>query len=295
MVVSALVSGFLATSLGGFTTLGGYGTLAQTEEPIAIHFLGNEGFLIEGQERSVLVDALVGTSLPHLVEQSSALRSALENAEPPFDRVDLVLTTHRHADHFGAIAVVRHLLANPQAQYVAPQEVIDEIRQREEWPQIEGRVLSCEPSERTPFVLDDPPLTAWSVHHGKNVRVRNNAYRFVVDGFRFLHLGDAEAAAAELEPLREAIRPLDVAFTPSWYLDAKPWVGAVHEVFAPRMVVVMHLAPHWATKSLTFGQRESRARVERIRNRYPDARVFEGEREVLTISADSVTAIDEDR
>ncbi len=48
--------------------------------------------------------------------------------EPPYDRVDAILITHWHEDHFSAEAIAAHLSANPRATVISSPEVIDRLR-----------------------------------------------------------------------------------------------------------------------------------------------------------------------
>ena len=51
----------------------------------------------------------------------------METAVGEFERLDLVLVTHIHKDHFDAAAVVRHFDNNPAATLISTPEVIVEL------------------------------------------------------------------------------------------------------------------------------------------------------------------------
>ncbi len=81
--------------------------------------LGNEGFLIAGGGKKVLIDALHGDGLNGYVALPAADRERLEAAGAPYDGVDLVLATHRHDDHFSPSSLGRYLEAQPRAVFVS--------------------------------------------------------------------------------------------------------------------------------------------------------------------------------
>ena len=107
-----------------------------------------------------------------------------------------------------------------------------------------------------------------------------------VGATKFYGSGDTEVTAEELAPVRLPEREIDVAFVPSWYLDAKPWKGAIEQAVRPKRVVAMHFAPRWTSESRTSNQRQSRARVPRIRKAYPDAVIFEAPMTSKTFAVD---------
>ena len=60
-------------------------------------------------------------------DRAADLRRRIETAEGEFDRLDLVLVTHSHKDHFNAAAVIRHFGNNPQAQLISTPEVVEAV------------------------------------------------------------------------------------------------------------------------------------------------------------------------
>jgi len=99
-----------------------FGYAALPEPPAAdlrITYVGNAGYLLEADGRKILIDALLGSYQSQYVQLPREIQIRLENAESPFDNVDLVLATHYHHDHFGARSVGRYLLSELKAQFVS--------------------------------------------------------------------------------------------------------------------------------------------------------------------------------
>ena len=256
-------------------------------DDLRVTYLGNEAFLLESGGRKVLVDALLSQdSHKGFVDMSLQAAGALRRAEAPYDDVDLVLTTHVHADHFDPLETGLHLTANPKAVFVSTEQVVSKLKKGfNGFAGIADRVRAVSPEESTVVVLEDLGLTVLNLHHGRERQsvIENNGYLIELGGHRLLHLGDAEVTAEELEPLALPARGIDIAFVPSWYLDAEPWIGAIETAVKPERVVVMHLAPRWHLEARTNNQSESRKRALRIREAYPEALIFEdyGSREVF--------------
>ena len=85
------------------------GTLyAQTT--VTITYLQNDGVLIADEDNKVLIDAIANPS--GWITLNGAETSKLNNAQAPYDDVDLVLITHNHGDHYSTSAVNTHLSNN---------------------------------------------------------------------------------------------------------------------------------------------------------------------------------------
>ena len=80
------------------------------------------------RQGQVLIDAPIRDGIPPYATSSAAERERLEGALPPYDRVDAVLVTHWHEDHFSAEAVAAHLSRNRRAVLVSSPEVVERVR-----------------------------------------------------------------------------------------------------------------------------------------------------------------------
>lgn len=92
---------------------------------LEVTYLANEGFMIAGGGRKVLIDALFGEGLDGYAVVSPAQRALLEQAREPFADMDAVFATHFHDDHFNATAVLAHLTRNPQAFFFSTPQAAD--------------------------------------------------------------------------------------------------------------------------------------------------------------------------
>ena len=147
---------------------------------LSVTYLGNEAFLLESGGRKVLVDALLSQdSHKAFVDMSFETAGALRRAEPPYDDVDLVLTTHVHADHFDPLETGLHLTANPKAVFVSTEQVVSKLKKSfNGFDGIADRVRAVSPEEGTVVVLEDLGLAVLNLHHGRERQpvIENNGY-----------------------------------------------------------------------------------------------------------------------
>jgi L-ascorbate metabolism protein UlaG (beta-lactamase superfamily) len=223
-----------------------------------ITYLANEGFLLSGGGRAVLVDALFGDGLADYPRVPADLRSKLEAGEPPFDEVDVVLATHHHADHFDPRAVARFLRAVPTARFLSTPQAVERLREVSggAWDGIAPRVRSVLPAagEAEELTVAGVAVTVFNLHHGRDRRppVQNLGFLLALGDRRILHVGDTEAGDADLAPLRFERREIDAALLPFWLLLDAEAVETVRRRVSPRLVVPMHLG-RWSAENDAWG------------------------------------------
>ena len=100
---------------------------AQQTPTVEITYIANEGVLISGGGKQVLIDGLHREYERDYAFLPPADREKIRTAKAPFDKIDLILVSHRHLDHFHAESVGLHLQHNPNAQLVSSQQVVEEV------------------------------------------------------------------------------------------------------------------------------------------------------------------------
>lgn len=207
-------------------------------------FIANEGYLLEAGGRKVLVDALMG-EYPQYVDLSPETREEVEGAKGRFEGVDLVLTTHKHDDHFSPEAVARHLKANPKAVYVSTPQAVALLEKTEGYEAIRSRVRSPFPKEGERIEFDDfgPGLSleVLNLHHGRggDPPTQNLGFLIHLGGFKILHVGDTSATAEEFAVNDLHEDGIDLAMLPDWLLLYDKWEGLL-ETIRPRHTAAIH-------------------------------------------------------
>jgi len=247
---------------------------------LRVTYLANEGFLLEGRNKKVLVDALFAEGVRGYATVPDPLQSAVVAGTAPFDGVDLILASHFHADHFDAETVVQHLRANPRALFLStPQAVGKIVELAEDDNEVLSRVEAVYPPAGKALQLHRAgmDLEVLNLHHGRGGRppVENLGFVGSLGGQTWLHVGDTEAELVDFQPYSLRERSIDVALLPDWFLDYEEFVQVTRREIRPREVVVMHLATTAAPANY-FGKHGNHAQRRRaILESFPDAVILE--------------------
>ena len=118
------------------------------------------------------------------------------------------------------------------------------------------------------------------VWHSGGREVANNIYIVEIDGFRFLHEGDADRSPATFPGLELPEGGLDLAFMHDWFVlnDGRE---VVTDILQPRAVVLMH---HRWERAAETRQRLEQLPME-IASTLPPVTVFGAELESATFDA----------
>jgi L-ascorbate metabolism protein UlaG (beta-lactamase superfamily) len=211
--------------------------MAQAASPpaaLALRYVANAGVLVTLGDVRVLIDAPIREGIPPYATSDAAERDRLERARPPYDRVDAILITHWHEDHFNAEAVAAHLSLNGRATLISSPEVVARVRAAA--PHL--------PAARLQGVLPAPGASTLLRVGGLPVRVLRIRHVGFLIGEReaVLHTGDADPAADNFALLR-ALPPVDLALVPFWFMQSASNRQFVRDSIAPRRVVALHLPP----------------------------------------------------
>ena len=227
-------------------------TSAQSPGPspqngVTVTFLANEGVMLSGGGKKVLIDALflkfrTDFQLPH-----DSTQSALQHASGAFSGVDLVLVTHHHGDHFHPAPMVAHLRANPRATLLTSQQVIDSVVSRlRPNDSTRGRFASRTMVSRTRRreVVNGISVELLGIPHGGGRRSRGIEHLvYIVDigGRRVLHTGDADLTDEVLPTFRLDTARIDVALVPAGVLKEPKSREAIARWIRPRQIVGFHV------------------------------------------------------
>jgi L-ascorbate metabolism protein UlaG (beta-lactamase superfamily) len=229
--------------------------------PVEVVAIANEGFLIRSGRKAILVDALFRATAPYpeFFSQgpSEDLIRKMVAGEGPFSHVDLALVTHSDGDHFHAETAFEFLENHPETTLVGTLDVWHALSAVDGFEVVADRVValarthgSCERLEH-----HDIQVNACRVWHSGGRKVANNVYIVDIDGFRFLHEGDADRAPATFAGLDLPEQGLDLVFAHDWFvLNAGREV--LTDIFNPGAVVLMH--HRWERAA------ETRQRVEEL-------------------------------
>ena len=263
------------------------GAAGKNRRPVEVTYVGNEGFLIVSGGKKVLVDALYREGVPGYVVLPVRLRQIMERADPPFDKIDLVLATHYHADHFDPAAVGAYLLSSSGALFVSTQQSVDRLRgQMSGNPQVMKRARETFPvvGRRIRLNHHGVGLEVLNVHHGLGRRIENVGFIIELDGWRFLHIGDSQGDAKDFRRNNLHEETFDVAFIPYWYLAYDRMSPAVTEAIRAERIVAMHVPPRGLSNSHLSSLGGWEGMKKKITPVFPNVVFFENEMEKKTFA-----------
>ena len=238
---------------------------------VEVTYTGNEGFLIEAEGKKILIDAF--HRLGDVKNQE-----LLQSGQPPFDDVDIILTTHTDHDHFDLHMVGHYLTNHPETVFISTKQATDAYgKYYKNFEEIQTQLKGFSPAEgkRVSFSHAGIDITMILLHHGRSrkVKVTNLGFLFSIGGKRFFHMGDSEIILSELSIYELPKEKIDVAFVPYWYFTSDKYKPALISGIVAKHVVPMHLI-------LVDGGAQERKRIlERIPSEFPDAILFSGEME----------------
>jgi L-ascorbate metabolism protein UlaG (beta-lactamase superfamily) len=233
-----------------------------------VTYIANEGVLISSGQKQVLIDGLHREYKPDYAFPPPTLLSTLEGARAPYDKIDLVLVSHLHGDHFHGESVGLHLKNNPKATLVSSAQIVDGVKKQfAGFQEIESRVKQVTPEWKTQseFKTDGISVNILGLRHGSaNFSwIQNLGHVIEIGGKKLLHIGDADMTVENFSSFRLHEKGIDIAFIPYWYLLSENGRQLVKEQFAAKHIIAVHVSP-----------KDAKEVTEQIKKTNPDATVF---------------------
>ena len=213
---------------------------------VEILAVANSGFLIRSSSHTVMVDALFRATAPYpkFAQQgpSENLIDLMVSGGGAFEHVALALITHAHPDHFHAQTVVDFLGAHDESVLVSTDEVAAALAEVPGYEAVAERVIvpNLETGQCTSIEAGGIPTSVCRVLHS-GAETPNNIYVVEIDGFTFLHEGDAERTMESFGGVPIPDGGLDVAFLHDNFVFESDTRTILTETLSPRAVVLIHL------------------------------------------------------
>jgi L-ascorbate metabolism protein UlaG (beta-lactamase superfamily) len=235
---------------------------------VEITYIANEGVLIASSERQVLIDGLHRQYGIHYSYLPAADREKIETAKAPFEKIDLLLVSHMHLDHFHPESVGLHLQHNPKARLVSSQQVVDEVAKNfKDYQKIQLQLTGATPpkQERVAMKAAGIDFEILGLGHGSErfSHIQNLGHIIKLGGKKILHVGDADVTAAVFEKFNLDEEGIDIAILPSWFLTENNGPSVIREHIKPRHLIATHISPL-----------QSKRVAEQIKQIFPDAVSF---------------------
>jgi len=218
----------------------------KTEEAV-IRYIGTDGFLIEAGSKTVLVDGLVRNPWGYTNTPERAL-ALMKDGQAPFEKIDLLLFSHAHRDHFEPQMALDVLASHPRAVLVGDGLVSRELHDTgpDAVKALGSRIMTMDVKigERKDLTVSGIPLIVLGVNHAD----REPAYLtlgYIMDlgKFRIYHQGDIypDANMPLLSSIPWESLGIDIAFFDPFFLQDGQSRRIVMERIRPSAIILMHM------------------------------------------------------
>lgn len=210
---------------------------------LLVHYVANEGFLLESNGEKVLIDALFNTGLDRYASPDSALLSDIINGEPPFDNINYLLFTHNHPDHFNDSLAYAFMSKNTVTTMICPGQVYKQLQNGHVLdPEIDQRIHSITPDSGQVIKhnVNKVIFTVCRTRHSDTYSIENNAYIIDFGDVKVFHSGDSwKEALMEWQNLDIKTANIDLALVNGFY--AGDGYTLLNEKMLPKQIILIHM------------------------------------------------------
>ncbi len=230
---------------------------------VTVTHLANYGVMISNGHQAVVVDGLFREGIPPYKRVPAEELSKLEAGEAPYDKVELLLVSHLHKDHFSEKSVASLLDARRTVQLWSSPQVCGAVLEAMARPQTQVVQTIPQPGSRMTRRFGDLQVTMFRVEHGRGREdIQNLGHLIRIGGLTFLHIGDAAAPFDHLMAANLDRERIDVALLPWWLLADAEASELIRTKLNPKTIIAMHVSPE-----------DERKGLPRITGQWPDLRM----------------------
>ncbi len=214
------------------------------KDTVNIVSVTNAGVVITNGDVGLMVDGLYDET-PPFPPMPSHLAEDLLQGRQPGGKVDFLLFTHLHGDHFSIEKVLAYLDHNKPAGLVFPWEytTFDNLKE----PLARHKVASyplmlARGGGRQISLYDGLTITAWNTGHMGSQFTAVDHYSFFINLGRHNILVTGDAAFDE-EGFRQMIggQPVDIVLVNPLFLHNPKGVSLLKTIIRPRAVLIYHI------------------------------------------------------
>ena len=259
-------------------------TLASTAaSAVELCHVANAGFLIKGSKTSVLIDGLMEADQyqGRFALPSNDHLGAMMDKTGDYRNLSLVVSTHRHGDHFDPLATLKHLRANAGVKYAYPTDAVASLEAIGLTQQEKQRIISIPDATQTDFDVENIAVQTYDVDHGPNMP-QNVGYRITVDGVSFFHTGDINASRQQLESAGLNGLEVDALIMPFWFgMQDAEQLATIKQSWNAKLVIPTHFNPEPQAWMAQFGGLTGVQ--EKVKSAFGQAEVITEEGKCITV------------
>ena len=242
----------------GFKTMAAIAVITSastTVRAVELCHVANAGWLIKGKDASVLIDGLMEEDQyrGRFALPSTDHLNAMTGKTGNYENLSLVVSTHRHGDHFDPLATLKHLRATTGVTYAYPADAVASLEASGLTDQEKQRVISIPDATQTDFNVENVTVQTYAVDHGPNMP-QNVGYRVTVDDVSFFHTGDINASRQQLESAGVNALEVDALIMPFWFgMQDAEQLATIKQSWNAKMVIPTHFNPEPQPWMAQFG------------------------------------------
>src|SRR5688572_19497274 len=235
---------------------------------VSVRYIANEGVLIASGGKQILIDGLHREYKPAYLFPPPEMQAVLENARAPYGKINVLLVSHVHLDHFHPQSIGQYLKSNPGSILASSDQAVGEVAKNfAEHEKVRSQIkpITHEWKKSSEINQDGIKIKFLGLRHsGENFKgIQNLGHVIEVGGRKLLHIGDADMTAENFAAFNLAKERIDVAFIPYWFLISEEGRKLVREQFNAKNIIAVHIPPDEAQKV-----------IDQLRKDLPDAVAF---------------------
>jgi L-ascorbate metabolism protein UlaG (beta-lactamase superfamily) len=219
----------------------------RSQNVLEIEYIANEGFRISSDSRTILVDALSNNTYGYLNTPETTFKLMM-GGQPPYDRIDLLLFSHAHRDHFDPRMALNLLQRRPKTVLVGNDvlrnNLVREVGEDIKRIQTQLHVLTPQWGPILPVKVKGFDFFVVPVNHAEPGRqYMTMAFLFDLAGLKIFHFGDAVAESNldyfktyQLQNLN-----IDIALIGAFFMKDPVGQRIIKEFLRPKLIIPMHI------------------------------------------------------
>jgi L-ascorbate metabolism protein UlaG (beta-lactamase superfamily) len=228
---------------------------AQDANEATVTYIANSGFLVSCRGKAVLIDAVFSSGYGKYLAPSAELKADMAAGKAPFARIDALLVTHEHADHFNSGDAIAFLKRHPETSLFASPLVCGLLSGAPEVAKQIHPVVVPADGKKLVELGDGLTATAFRMKHeddGSDVMM-NLGYLVSFDGVKAFFTGDStvEISQKTLRRMNWKKEKVDLFFIQ--YSDRSPLSRSfIAKTVRPRQLIATHVPISGATEKTRF-------------------------------------------
>ena len=206
------------------------------KETVSVTYILNEGFLISGRDKKVLIDGIFSRAVWDFYGLGGDVLNQQTNALPPFTNINVMLFSHTHTDHLDSRFAFQNMTNDPAPLVLGPLAVFNTMKSAlgSRFPIVSNRVVTASPPNGSSTNVEVAGIDFKVVGLTQSDDPAfNTGFLFTLGGLRFLHVGDNYSTNMfDYTPL--AGEQIDVAMINCFLFDTPPGSAGSHQLPQPR-------------------------------------------------------------